>query len=71
MGWETTHDLERFAERAGTFLRSRPVEPTVPPTVIEALRAHGADDAAQFGCWTEAGGVVSGAFLWTRRTRRC
>ena len=65
MGWETTRDLERFAERAGTFLRSRPVEHTVPLTVIQALRAHGAGDEAHFGWWTETGGAVTGAFLWT------
>jgi GNAT superfamily N-acetyltransferase len=65
MGWETTRDLERFAERAGTLLRSRPVEHTVPLTVIEALRAHGAGDEAHFGWWTETGGAVTGAFLWT------
>jgi GNAT superfamily N-acetyltransferase len=65
MGWETTRDLERFDERAGTFLRARPVEHTVPLTVIEALRAQEAGEAAHFGWWTEAGGAVSGAFLWT------
>jgi GNAT superfamily N-acetyltransferase len=65
MGWETTPDIERFAERAGAYLRSRPVEHTVPLTVIEALRAHGAGDGAHLGWWTEPGGAVTGAFLWT------
>jgi GNAT superfamily N-acetyltransferase len=65
MAWETTGDLERYAERAGAFLRSRPVEHTVPLTVIEALRAHGGDPGALLGWWTEPGGAVAGAFMWT------
>jgi GNAT superfamily N-acetyltransferase len=65
MGWETTSDLERYADEAGPFLRSRPVEHTVPLTVIEALRAGGGDAGALLGWWTEPGGAVTGAFLWT------
>jgi RimJ/RimL family protein N-acetyltransferase len=65
MAWETTRDVERYAGRAGRFLRSRPVEHTVPLTVIEALRARGGDPGALLGWWTDAAGAVTGAFLWT------
>jgi GNAT superfamily N-acetyltransferase len=65
MAWETTPDIERFVERAGPFLRSRPVEHTVPLTVVEALRAHRVGDGARLGWWTDPGGAVTGSFLWT------
>src|SRR5687767_12281606 len=69
MPWRTTADPERYAECAGPFLRSRPVENTVPLTVTEGLRARGAGDDAEaaplLGWWEDDGGEVTGAFLWT------
>jgi GNAT superfamily N-acetyltransferase len=66
MAWRTTVDPERYAERAGPFLRSRPVENTVPLTVSEGLRARCDPDAAPLlGWWEDDGGAVTGACLWT------
>ncbi len=68
MAWFTTDDLTEYLATAGGFLRSRPVENTVPLTVLEVLRARGAaafgDAAPLFGWWRRAGDV-SGAFLLT------
>ncbi len=68
MTWFTTDDLTEYLATAGGFLRSRPVENTVPLTVLEVLRARGAgafgDAAPLFGWWRRAGDV-SGAFLLT------
>jgi predicted GNAT family acetyltransferase len=68
MAWFTTDDLTEYLATAGGFLRSRPVENTVPLTVLEVLRARGAaafgDAAPLFGWWRRAGGV-SGTFLLT------
>jgi predicted GNAT family acetyltransferase len=42
MAWHLTDDVEKFAAAAGEFLRSRPVEHTVPLTLVEGLRSRGA-----------------------------
>jgi ribosomal protein S18 acetylase RimI-like enzyme len=39
--WHLTDDVERFDAVAGDFLRSRPVEHTVPLTLVETLRSEG------------------------------
>ena len=49
MSWQLTGDVEEFADAAGDFLRSRPVEHTVPLTLVDTLRrqgphAYGPDD---------------------------
>src|ERR1700760_4427826 len=41
MPWHLTDDVERFASAAGGLLRSRPVEYTVPLTLVETLRSRG------------------------------
>jgi predicted GNAT family acetyltransferase len=39
--WHRTEDVDRFLDRAGDFLRSRPALHTVPLTVTETLRTRG------------------------------
>jgi RimJ/RimL family protein N-acetyltransferase len=69
MTWHLTESVDEFYDTAGDFLRSRPVEHTVPLTVIETLRqrgphAYGPDDPI-FGWWRAADGRVDGAFFQT------
>ncbi|QFZ16535.1 GNAT family N-acetyltransferase [Saccharothrix syringae] len=66
-GWHTTEDVDTFLAAAGDFLRSRPALHTMPLTVVERLRAHGADGTV-LG-WLERGGEV-GAIFHRRPTRR-
>jgi len=68
MSWHTSGDVDEFLAQAGDFLRSRPVENTMPLTLTDALRtrgphAFGAGDPI-FGWWRDEGGV-RGAFLQT------
>ncbi|MFJ6914118.1 GNAT family N-acetyltransferase [Streptomyces sp. NPDC101133] len=59
--WYLTEDVDDFLARATDFLHSRPALHTVPLTVTEALRAHGADaygpDAPVFGMLQRSGEV--------------
>src|SRR5262245_54356823 len=68
MTWAMIDDIEEYDEAAGDFLRSRPVENTVPITVVEILRARGiaayGDGPTVLGWWRSAG-CVAGAFLHT------
>jgi predicted GNAT family acetyltransferase len=69
MAWHMTDDVDEFAGNAGEFLRSRPVEHTVPLTLLATLHANGSnfyDTTNQiFGWWQDAGGRVTGAILQT------
>jgi GNAT superfamily N-acetyltransferase len=69
MAWYTTDDLAGYLAAAGGFLRSQPVQNTVPLTVLEVLRARGGsafgNAAPRFGWWCGDDGAVSGAFLVT------
>jgi RimJ/RimL family protein N-acetyltransferase len=69
MAWHLTDSVEEFHDAAGDFLRSRPVEHTVPLTLVDTLRkrgphAYGPDDPI-FGWWAGPDGVVAGAVLQT------
>jgi GNAT superfamily N-acetyltransferase len=69
MAWHLTDSVDEFDDTAGDFLRSRPVEHTVPLTLVDTLRkrgrhAYGPDDPI-FGWWQSDAGVVDGAFLQT------
>ncbi len=69
MTWFLTADLEEFADTAGEFLRSRPVQHTVHLTLVGRLRrqglhAYGPDDPV-FGWWQPAGAAVGGVLLQT------
>jgi RimJ/RimL family protein N-acetyltransferase len=69
MAWHMTDSVDEFHDTAGDFLRSRPVEHTVPLTLVDTLRkrgphAYGPDDPI-FGWWTTPDGVVDGAFVQT------
>jgi len=69
MGWHTTTSAEVFLDLAGAFLRSRPVEHTLPLTIAGTLRErgphhYGAADPL-FGWYAAGGGRVDGAFLQT------
>jgi predicted GNAT family acetyltransferase len=69
MAWHLTDSVDEFDDTAGDFLRSRPVEHTVPLTLIDTLRkrgphAYGPEDPV-FGWWQSDSGVVDGAFLQT------
>lgn len=59
MGWTLTTDLDAFASAAGPFLHSRPVENSVPLTVLGTLRRRGRDaygpQPPLFGYWREDG----------------
>lgn len=69
MSWQLTGDVEEFADAAGDFLRSRPVEHTVPLTLVATLRKHGSNaygpDAPIFGWYRAPDGTVAGACLRT------
>jgi RimJ/RimL family protein N-acetyltransferase len=69
MSWHISDSVQDFIDRAGPFLRSRPVENTVPLTLSENLRSRGlhihGDADPIFGWWTEPDGRVTGAFLRT------
>jgi predicted GNAT family acetyltransferase len=69
MSWHISGAVQDFIDRAGPFLRSRPVENTVPITLAEALKSRGphafGPEDPFFGWWTEPGGAVTGAFLQT------
>ncbi|MCT2589372.1 GNAT family N-acetyltransferase [Streptomyces sp. N2-109] len=60
-GWHLTEDVGDFLARSGDFLRSRPALHTMPLTVTEKLRTHGADaygaQATVFGRLERAGKV--------------
>jgi ribosomal protein S18 acetylase RimI-like enzyme len=62
--WETTTDARAFVGAAGAFLRSRPVEHTVPLTVSERL-VRDPVEGALLGWWTDGRGELAGAFLHT------
>lgn len=67
MGWNVTGDLESYTAEAGGFLHADPVANTVPLSVIETLRAQGADAFGReplFGWW-RSGAQVGAAFLLT------
>jgi RimJ/RimL family protein N-acetyltransferase len=69
MGWHTTKSVDKFLDRAGEFLRSRPVENTVLLTVTEKLRQRGlhhfSAEEPLFGWHADGDGPVQGAFLQT------
>ena len=69
MSWHSTASVDEFLESAGDFLRSRPVENTLPLTIVRALRLRGpqvyGSDAPVFGWSTTGDGRVNGAFLQT------
>jgi RimJ/RimL family protein N-acetyltransferase len=70
MGWTLTGDLGRFLDEAGPFLRTRPLEHSVPLTVTDTLRRRGLDvygsEPPVFGWWRPAGGGgVAGAMMRT------
>ncbi len=69
MGWQTSESVDEFLGRAGDFLRSRPVENTMPLTLAHALRERGlhayGPQAPIFGWFTTGGGAVAGACLQT------
>jgi RimJ/RimL family protein N-acetyltransferase len=60
-GWNLTEDVDDFVARAGEFLASRPALHTMPLTVTQRLRTHGADkygsQAPVFGLLERAGKV--------------
>jgi len=68
MSWHLTDSADKFWSAAGEFLRSRPVENSLPLTLTDTLRTrdlhyYGADDP-YFG-WYESAGRVQGACLQT------
>ena len=69
MGWHTTTSADDFLATAGEFLRSRPVENTVPLTVAMTLRDRGlhyfAPEDPLFGWHIADDGKVDGALLQT------
>jgi GNAT superfamily N-acetyltransferase len=69
MPWHRTGDVERFAAAASGFLRSRPVEHTVPLTLLQTLRTHGpyayGPVEPVFAWFSDAAGQVTGAALQT------
>jgi predicted GNAT family acetyltransferase len=69
MAWHITDSVDEFDRVAGDFLKSRPVEHTVPLTLVDTLRKrgphfYGAGDP-YFGWWRDDDGGVGGAFLRT------
>jgi predicted GNAT family acetyltransferase len=69
MGWHLTRDVEEFHTTAGDYLRARPVEHTVPLTLVDTLRnkdlhSYGPEDPI-FGWWRDDDGAVAAAFLQT------
>ncbi|MEU6851659.1 GNAT family N-acetyltransferase [Actinacidiphila alni] len=70
MGWTITDDLTAFETEATAFLRTRPMENSVPITVTAALRRRGPDaygtQPPLFGWWRpEPGADVAAVFLRT------
>ncbi|GLY96263.1 GNAT family N-acetyltransferase [Actinoplanes sp. NBRC 103695] len=69
MSWHISGSVQDFIDQAGPFLRSMPVENTVPITLAESLKSRGphiyGPEDPIFGWWTEPGGAVTGAFLQT------
>ena len=69
MTWHITGSVEEFQRTAGDFLRSRPVEHTVPLTLVDTLRERGphfyGPEDPIFGWWRRDGERVAGAFLQT------
>lgn len=71
MSWTLTDDLDAFSASAGPLLRARPIENTVPLSVVATLRENPATyDEALFGWWRLGGGAgdehpVRGAVLHT------
>jgi predicted GNAT family acetyltransferase len=67
--WHLTGSVEEFSDVAGDFLKSRPVEHTVPLTLVDALRRHGPHayglEEPIFGWYRAADGTVVGACLQT------
>jgi predicted GNAT family acetyltransferase len=67
MTWHTTDDVDEFFATAGDFLRSRPVEHTVPLTVANTIRTRGRNFFGPadpiFGWWQAADGKVDGVLL--------
>ena len=68
MAWHLTGDPDEFWSAAGEFLRSRPVEHSLPLTLTDTLRTrdlhyYGPEDPL-FG-WFESAGEVVGACLQT------
>src|SRR4051794_17607209 len=66
--WHRTEDLDRFLDRAGDFLRSRPAPHTVVLSVTEAVRGRGpgayGDEPPVYGI-LERDGAVRAAYLRT------
>jgi predicted GNAT family acetyltransferase len=66
--WHRTEDLDRFLDRAGDFLRSRPALHTVALTVTETLRTRGphvyGDESPVYGT-LEGDGVVRAVYVRT------
>lgn len=69
MPWHTTKSVDEFQDRAGDFLRSRPVEHTIPITLVDTIRERGphyfGPEDPIFGWWEADGSGVTGAFLQT------
>lgn len=69
MSWQISEAVQEFLDRAGPFLRSRPVENTVLLTLADTLKSRGprvfGPDDPIFGWWTADDGQVRGAFLQT------
>jgi hypothetical protein len=66
-GWRITEDVDEFLGRAGGFLRSRPALHTTQLTMVERLRARGAEDTVF--AWLERAGEVR-AICYRRPTLR-
>ncbi|WSQ09945.1 GNAT family N-acetyltransferase [Streptomyces sp. NBC_01231] len=66
--WHRTGDLDRFLDRAGDFLRSRPAQHTVVLSVTEAVRRRGpgayGDEPPVYGT-LERDGAVRAAYFQT------
>ncbi|WP_338697597.1 GNAT family N-acetyltransferase [Streptomyces sp. Q6] len=64
--WHLTEDLDGFLDRAGDFVRSRPVAHLVQLTALARLRKRGAawygPDAPLFGSLERADGGIEGTF---------
>jgi RimJ/RimL family protein N-acetyltransferase len=69
MAWELSGDVEKFAETAGDFLRSRPVQHTTLLTLVDTLRRRGphayASEDPLFGTWRTPSEVVAGVLVQT------
>jgi RimJ/RimL family protein N-acetyltransferase len=69
MVWHLTDSADEFHRVAGDYLRARPVEHTIPLTVVDTLRKRGPHQFGSsdpfFGWWQDDAGGVRGAFLRT------